>query len=57
MEKDFIMKLSDAELPPKVPVYKNDAVKKRYLYAKSMAVDAVQLSMIERYHIITIHRM
>ena len=48
VEKDFIMKLSDADQPPKVPVFKNDAVKKRYLYAKSMAVDAVKLSMIER---------
>lgn len=49
MEKDSVMKLSDAESPPKnPPVFKSEAVKKRYSHAKSMALDAIGLPKIER---------
>ena len=49
MEKDSVMKLSDAESPPKnPPIFKSEAVKKRYSHAKAMALDAVSLPKIER---------
>ena len=49
MEKDSVMKLSDAESPPKnPPLFKSEAVKKRYSHAKSMALDAISLPKIER---------
>ena len=50
IHKDSIMKLLDPENPPKNPIFKNDTIKKRYLHAKSMALDAVKLSRIERSH-------
>ena len=48
VDKDSVAKLTDPDQSPKTPVFKNDAVKKRYSHAKSMAVDAVSLPMIER---------
>ena len=49
MEKDSVMKLSDAENPPKnPPLFKSEAVKKRYSHAKAMALDAISLPKIER---------
>ena len=50
MSKDSVMKLQDPENPPKGPIFKNEAVKKRYTHAKTMAVDAVSLPKIERYN-------
>lgn len=49
MEKDSVMKMSDAGNPPKnPPIFKSEAVKKRYSHAKSMALDALSLPKIER---------
>ena len=44
-----MMKLSDPESPPKnPPIFKSEAVKKRYSHAKAMALDAASLPKIER---------
>ena len=48
MNKDLILNMLDPEEPPKPLVFKNDTIKKRYQFAKSMAVDAVNLPKIER---------
>ena len=48
MEKDLVAKMTDPEQPPKVPVFKSEAMKKRYQYAKSMLLDAFSLHKIER---------
>ena len=48
MKKELVKKMLDPEDPPKVPVFKDDNIKKRYIQAKSMAVDALGLSTIER---------
>ena len=49
MVKDSVMKLSDAECPSKnPPIFKSEAVKKRYSHAKAMALDAASLPKIER---------
>ena len=48
MEKDLVAKMTDPEQPPKVPVFKNEAMKKRYQHAKSMLLDAFSLHKIER---------
>eukprot|EP00090_Calanus_glacialis_P007449 TRINITY_DN15878_c0_g1_i2.p1 TRINITY_DN15878_c0_g1~~TRINITY_DN15878_c0_g1_i2.p1 ORF type:complete len:603 (-),score=178.26 TRINITY_DN15878_c0_g1_i2:5-1813(-) len=48
MNKDLVLKMLDPEEPPKTPVFKKGTMKKRYQYAKSMAVDAVNLPKIER---------
>ena len=51
MEKDSVMKMSDAGNPPKnPPIFKSEAVKKRYSHAKSMALDALSLPKIERFN-------
>ena len=52
MDKDSVMKLLDPENPPKNPLFKNETIKKRYTHAKSMAIDAVSLPIIERYKFI-----
>ena len=41
-------KMTDPEQPPKPPVFKTDAIKKRYQHAKSMLLDAFSLHKIER---------
>ena len=48
MTKDLIVKMTDPEVTPKPLSFKNDAMRKRYQHAKSMAVDAMNLSKIER---------
>ena len=48
MDKNLIVKMNDPQEPPKPPVFKNDTIKKRYSHATSMAIDAVNLSKIER---------
>ena len=48
MTKDLIVKMTDPEVTPKPLTFKNDAMRKRYQHAKSMAVDAMNLSKIER---------
>ena len=43
MEKEYVMKLSSPDSPPKPPVFKNDAIKKRYtclLYTSPSPRDA-----------------
>ena len=50
------MKLSDPESPPKnPPIFKSEAVKKRYSHAKAMAGDAASLPKIERQILPFIH--
>ena len=48
MEKELVAKMTDPEQPPKPPVFKSDAIKKRYQHAKSMLLDAFSLPTIER---------
>ena len=48
MEKELVAKMTDPEQPPKPPVFKSEAIKKRYQHAKSMLLDAFSLPTIER---------
>ena len=46
--EELVAKMTDPEQPPKPPVFKSDAIKKRYQHAKSMLLDAFSLPTIER---------
>ena len=47
-KKDLVIKMLDTEEPPKPPFFKSDSINKRYLHAKDMAMDALNLPLIER---------